>query len=100
MKRFATLVEALDDLRKRGFTEDFDLHMDCIKCGPRELILHPEEFEIVEVHRFEGASDPACSDVIYAIEGPDGLKGVITDAYGVYADRLSTNMLAKLRIHH
>ncbi len=96
---YATLTEALDDLKRRGYTLDFDLQPDHIACSTPQMQLQPEEFEIVEVYRFEGASSPDDNDVVYAIEGKHGQKGVMTDAYGAYASQFSTNMLAKLRIH-
>ena len=100
MTNYATLTEALDDLRQRGFTADFDLHPHCIKCEAMQIDLHPEDFEITEVYRFEGASNPDDSEVVYAIAGKNGLKGVLVDAYGAYADSLTAEMLAKLRVKH
>jgi len=100
MTFFSTLTEALDDLRRRGFTADFDLHCDRLNCPAMQLELHPKDFEIVEVYRFEGATDPGDSSVAYAIESKDGLKGVLVDAYGAYADNISADMLAKLNVRH
>ncbi len=96
---YATLTEALDDLKKRGYTLDFDLRPTCIECGAAQLQLQPEDFEITEVYRFEGASSPDDNDVVYAIEGKNGQKGVLTDAYGAYSDQHSAELLAKLRTH-
>mgnify|MGYP000855259606 CR=1 FL=1 len=100
MKAYTTLTEALDDLRERGFDTDFDIKMDRLNCPGMQIELHPEDFEIVEVYRFEGNTNPADSEVIYAIESKSGLKGVIVDAYGVYADNLSPEMIAKLSVRH
>lgn len=100
MKTFSTLIEALDDLRSRGYTEDFDLHTDRLNCPAMQLELHPDDFEIVEVYRFEGVTNPSDNEVLYAIESKDGLKGVLVDAYGVYADNISPDLLAKLSIKH
>ena len=97
---FSTLTEALDDLRRRGFTADFDLCSNRLDCPAHQLELHPDEFEIVEVYRFEGASDPDDSEVVYAIESKTGLKGVLIAAYGAYSDHISTEMLAKLSVRH
>lgn len=33
-------------------------------------------------------------------EGKDGHKGVLVDAYGVYANPVSTELLAKLQVKH
>jgi hypothetical protein len=101
MQNFRSSSEVLDDLRRRGYTVDFDLQADCLSCGaPHNLQLNPDEFEITEVYRFEGPSDPNYNEVVYAIEGPDGVKGVLMDAYGMYANPLSTAMVAKLRVVH
>ncbi|MCB0530063.1 MAG: phosphoribosylpyrophosphate synthetase [Saprospiraceae bacterium] len=100
MKTFSTLIEALDDLRSRGYTEDFDLHTNLLNCPARQMELHPDDFEIVEVYRFEGVTNPSDNEVLYAIESKDGLKGVLVDAYGVYADNISPDLLAKLSIKH
>ncbi len=100
MKKFNTLVEALDDLRRRGFSADFNLKPECLECPAHNVELYPDDFEIVEVYRFEGATDPDDSSVVYAIEGKGGLKGVLVDAYGVYSTRVSADLLAKLSVKH
>jgi len=100
MKNYATLTEALDDLRRRGYTEDFNLKPNCLECPVKQVELHPDDFEITEVYRFEGSTNPDDSSVLYAIAGKDGLKGVLVDAYGIYATGVSTDMLAKLSIRH
>ena len=100
MKKYTSLVEAIDDLRDRGFNNDFNLRENGIECTRLQIQLHPEDFEIVEMHRFEGATDPDDSSVIYAIEGKDGINGILVDAYGMYANPVSTALLAKLQVKH
>lgn len=98
---YDTVTAAVADLEKRGYEYDFILAQDCIECKALDLQLMPEEFEIDEFYRFEGMTDPGDSSVIYAISSPVGnLKGVIIDAYGVYADHISAELLDKLKIHH
>jgi hypothetical protein len=58
--------------------------------------LSPHEFEIVEVHRYEGNSDPGDEEVVYAIESKHGHKGILVDAFGVYSGEVSTELLEKL----
>ncbi len=100
MKRFPSLLEAIDDLKSRGFSADFNLKADHLECAATQLKLHPDEFEIVEFYRFEGSTNPSDSSVVYAIAGKHGLNGILVDAYGVYANPVSTDLLAKLHIHH
>lgn len=100
MKSYSTLTEALDDLRRRGYTADFDLRPDCIGYAAMQLELHPDDFAIAEVYRFEGNSNPDDNEVVYAIKGKNGLHGVLVDAYGAYANSLTSEMLAKLSVKH
>jgi len=100
MKYYDTLVYALEGLKERGYTVNFNIAFDKLMCADNKICLNPDEFDIVEVHRFEGDSNPDDEDVVYAVESKDGLiKGIITSAFGMYADSTSTEMLKKLSIH-
>ncbi len=46
----------------------------------------PEDLTIIKTYRFEGASDPSDSSILYVIEAKDGLIGYSIDAYGVYSN--------------
>jgi hypothetical protein len=98
MFTYDTVTAAVQGLKKRGFTMDFNLAQNCIVCHKDKF--DPDDFEIVEVYRFEGDSDPADEAVVYAIESKSGLKGVLINAYGPYADAMSSEMAKKLEIHH
>lgn len=97
MESYDTLTEALDALRKRGFTQDYNLKHDRLHCQPDDIELRPADFDIVDVYRFEGMTDPGDSTVLYAIEARNGNKGVLMDAYGAYAVAVSPEMAEKLR---
>lgn len=100
MEHYDTVTAALTALKFKGFTIDFNIAFDKIICKENNFCLNPSEFEITEVHRFEGATDPGDESVLYAVESKDGtLKGVITSAYGMYADSISTDMIKKLTMH-
>jgi hypothetical protein len=100
MRSYDTVTDALSDLKLRGFSVDFNIAFDKITCSNNEICLVPEEFEIVEVYRFEGDTDPGDENVVYAIESKDGkIKGAMTSAYGTYAETISNDMLQKLSIH-
>lgn len=96
MRDYQNMVDALNDLKKRGYGHDFNLKPFCLECASLQLQLHPEEFEIKEVYRFEGMSDPDDNSVLYAIESNQGIKGVLVDAYGTYAEALTLEMASKL----
>jgi len=101
METYDTVVGALSGLKTKGYSLDFNIAFNKIICNENGLCLNPNEFEITEVYRFEGDSNPADEDIVYAIESRDGnIKGSLTSAYGMYADSVSTEMLQKLTINH
>lgn len=101
MTAYDTVTGALAGLKARGYTLDFNIAFDKIKCDEHNVLLNPDEFEIVEVYRFEGNTNPSDEDVVYAIESKHGnLKGTMTSAFGLYADGLSNTMIQKLSMHH
>lgn len=100
MAAYDTVVEALNGLKADGYTTNFNIAFDRIICSEKKNMLNPDEFEITQVFRFEGETNPADEDVVYAVESKDGkLKGVLTSAFGMYADTVSTEMLQKLSMH-
>lgn len=96
---YDTLSAAIRDLEARGYTHDFNLHPDGVELKGGDSIA-ADEFTIQEVYRFEGMSSTDDASVVYAIETTKGIKGLLIDAYGVYADSLSDEMLKKLRAAH
>jgi len=101
MESYDTVVAALNGLKAKGYTTNFNIAFDKLMCTENKTCLNPGEFEIVEVHRFEGNSNPEDEDVVYAVESLNGdIKGVITSAYGLYADSASAEMIRKLSMQH
>ncbi len=101
MYNYDTVVSALNGLNARGYTINFNIAFDKLICSENKTCLNPDEFEIVEMHRFEGNTNPSDEDVVYAIESKTGnIKGIITSAFGMYADKVSTEILSKLTIHN
>jgi hypothetical protein len=100
MKSYSTLSEALNDLKTRGYKEDFNLQPTCLECTTLNLQLHPEDFKVDEFYRFEGMSNPDDSSIVFAISSKGGLKGVLVDAYGLYAENLTEPMIRKLSVSY
>jgi hypothetical protein len=100
MKTYDTVTEALKDLKARGYTVDFNIAFDKIICSDNKVCLNPAEFEIVDVYRFEGDTDPGDENVVYAIQSKDSkIKGTLSSAYGMYAESISNEMIQKLSMH-
>lgn len=100
MPTYATLSEAVDDLQRRGYTDDLTLGGHCLVCTAHGLSLDPAAFEIDEFHRFEGMNDPDDQSIVYAIRSVDGrIRGTLVNAYGPDASALTQEMVRKLATH-
>ena len=92
---YGTVTEAITSLKKQGFNIDFNLKENCLVCDLAKF--EADDFEIVDVYRYEGNSDPADESAVYAIESKSGLKGILVTSYGVYSDKISAKILQKLQ---
>ena len=100
MENYNSLLEALDGLKAQGYTEDFNLKQNCLECGAGKYQLLHDEFHIDQVYRFESnSSDPDEESVLYAISSDKHeLKGTLLSSFGIYADPIAEEILAKLKI--
>lgn len=58
-----------------------------------------DDFDIVDVYRYEGNSDPGDEATVYAIQSKKGVKGVLVTGYGMSAEDVSPDILKKLHSH-
>lgn len=98
MFTYDTVAEAVNGLKQRGYTIDFNLEADKICCPSTPLSLKPSDFVITEFHRFEGPSDPADEAVVYAIESKTGAKGLLVTGFGLSAEGIGEEMIEKLTV--
>ena len=96
---YDTLSGAITQLREEGYTEDFNLRQNCLECRNGNFKVFADEFEVDKFFRFEGASDPDDSSILYAISSPAyNIKGVLVNAYGIYSEPIVDEMMAKLKL--
>ena len=100
MHTYDTVSEAVNELKRRGYTVDFNIEAEKLIGKATGHALSPNEFEITEVYRFEGETDPADEAVVYAIESRHGVKGVLVNGYGPEADLASNELVKKLKERH
>ena len=93
---YNTVTEAINELRQMGYTLDFNLEENCITCHPDKF--NADEFEIREVYRYEGNSDPADQATVYGIESMNGKKGILVNGYGTGTNNVANAILQKLRL--
>ena len=98
LAREQTLRRVVDELARRGYTEHFrgvDGGLGALGSGQR---FGPEDLTIRGYHRFEGTSDPDDMAIAYAIETRSGVRGILVDAFGVYADPTTAAALKNVPI--
>ena len=99
MESYDTLVEAINSLRKQGYTEDLNLRENCVECNTKDIQLSPVDFHVDKFFRFEDNTSPSDQSILYAISSQTHqLKGLLVNAYGVYADTASNEIMDKLSV--
>ena len=88
---YTTVLEALADLKEKGFHHDFNLQTEAIKTNPNE-------FSVEHVYRYEGDSDPDEESVVYGIISASGKKGVFVAGFSANSDDEASKILEKLYI--
>jgi hypothetical protein len=91
---YATITEAIKMLHQQGYVLDFNIREDKLVTGSVEY--HADDFEIADLYRYEGASDPADEATVYALISKAGLKGLLVSGYGVSSDSASEETLKRL----
>ena len=88
---YTTVLEALNDLKEKGFTLDFNLHKE-------KIISNPLEFEVKHVYRYEGITDPGEEATVYGIESNSGKRGVFVSGYSANSNDEVDQVLHNIRI--
>ncbi len=91
MYHYATVSKALEELKGKGFTVDFNLDEDRItNCG--------DCFEIVHIYRYEGQSDPGDEATVYGIKSDKGEMGVFVAGDLSFSEKSASRTLHELSI--
>ena len=91
-----TLERVVDELSRRGYTEHFKAvegGLQALGTGQR---FEPKDLVIRGYYRFEGVSDPDDMAIAYAIESRSGVRGILIDAFGVYSDPRTSEVLKRI----
>jgi len=98
-KAYDTATEAIQNLTKRSYTANFSSgeNKKCLICNSSKIELSPDTFEIDELYRFEGMTDPDDEMILMAISSKEfNTKGMVLNAFGVYSDALKAKITEKL----
>lgn len=97
---YETVSEAVNQLQVRGYNSNLSVlaEKDGLVCHNTAMQLSPAEFEIDEIYRFEGITDPGDEMIVFAVSSKKhDIKGVVVDAFGVYSDGIQSGMIEKLK---
>jgi hypothetical protein len=80
----------------RGYSENFKMIANGLTTEDEKSVYTPADIKITNFYRFEGNSNTDDNSILYLIETADRKKGVLIDAYGVYADTLISNFVQQV----
>ncbi len=95
---YNSMIEAIQDLQKKGYTEDYNLCDAGLEHKHKKHIHEAGDLNVVKYYRFEGMTNPDDNAILYVIETSNGEKGLLVDAYGAYSGNVPKEMLDKLKI--
>ena len=95
--RFDSLAQATANLIKEGYTINFRVNDEGKLVDNKRVEFNPKQVKLNEFHRFEGASNPADSSILYAVETDSGLKGLVVDSFGADGSVITSDFMNKVR---
>lgn len=88
---YASVSKALEELKQKGFSYDFNIHED-------HIVANPTDYEIMDVYRYEGDSNPDDEAVVYGIQSKSGEKGVFVAGFAANSITEATQVLINIEI--
>ncbi|MFN3403238.1 MAG: hypothetical protein ACK40G_04030 [Cytophagaceae bacterium] len=80
------MVVRLNKLKEKYNAIDFEFDNGKITDPNTGKSYSAKDVRLGDIFRFEGISDPDDMAVVYVLDTSDGKRGVIVDAFGIYAD--------------
>lgn len=94
-----TLVQALNELREEGYKDNFQfIDGKMVNKDKNNAAYSADELTIISFERFEGATNPSDSSILYAIKANDGSKGNFVSAYGTYGENDAASFIRKVAV--
>lgn len=91
MYHYATVSKALEELKEKGFSVDFNIQEN-------RIINSPDDFVIEHVYRYEGETDPGDEATVFGIKSSTGEKGVFVAGLAAFTDKSAAMVLNDLII--
>jgi len=84
-------------LESEGYVHQFTVEGQKLRCTKTRELFEPDDLTIVDIARFEGASDPDDMTIIYVVETKNGRRGRLQDAFGIYASPILGELVERMR---
>jgi len=97
-KSYDSLSIAIRELKKLGYTVDFNLHENGLESKHHHTTYCADDLDVVNYYRFEGMTNPSDSSILYVIHTKDGRRGLLVDSYGATESEVPADVLQKLKI--
>ncbi len=94
-KYMSPMADVMKKLQADGYKENFTIKEKKLHASSGQSF-EARDVKIKNFYRFEGESDPADSSILYALETHNGVRGLLSDAFGPYADSEVTEFLNEL----
>ena len=88
---YATVSKALEELKEKGFTYDFNLHEE-------DIVKNPSHYEIVHIYRYEGNTNPDDEAIVYGISTKSGENGVFVSGFAANSVSDAAQVLINITI--
>lgn len=95
--QYTTLIVALEDLSKKGYTGNFSVTDECLLNDGEGNLHSPHEVKLKEFHRFEGDTNPSDSSILYVLKIKKGLKGTVVDSYGAQGSGTTSEFMNNVK---
>ncbi len=78
-----SLPVVLQEMNEKGYKNSFYIHNSSLFCEKCKKSHDPKEAEVIEVHRFEGESNPDDESIVFGIQCKIcNSKGTLVSAFG------------------
>lgn len=92
-----TLMEALARLERSGYVDAYRAEPEGLRSESTGTVIAPEAFDVDEVVRFEGDSDPSDESAVFALrDRGDRARGTYTVAFGTLMDAMDADVVLQL----
>lgn len=86
---YASVIDALADLKAKGFTVDFNL-------VAQDIVKNPHHYAIEHIYRYEGNTNPDDEAIVYGIKSNTGSKGVFVAGFSANSEGEAAQALNRM----